>query len=312
FYGAKSVLAQQLSPGFFLLFVASLFSLISPLKTVGTAYASLKQASAALPRITRLLEEKEQTPDTGQRIFDGEFEKIEFQHLSFTYGGDEVLKDICLELRKGESLGIVGPTGTGKTTLVALLLRLYQPASGKILIDGQDISEFSLNSLRRQIALVTQEPILFSDTIAWNVSLAEKPDWERLEKVAAAVGISEFIESLPARYETIIGERGTTLSGGQKQLLTIARALYRDPPILILDEATASLDSQSEDIIQKALEKIMAGRTVLVIAHRLSTLRHVRKIVVLKDGRIRETGSHQELFEKKGIYYQLWTLQFQG
>ncbi|HOJ39786.1 MAG TPA: ABC transporter ATP-binding protein, partial [bacterium] len=312
FYGARCVLQHEISTGFFFLFVAGLFSLISPLKTVGTSYASLRQASAALPRISSLLEEKAHTLDTGRKSFTGLFEVIRFHHVCFAYGSQQVLKDICLTIKRGQTIGLVGPTGAGKTTLAGLLLRFYEPASGQIFIDGTDIREFTLASLRRYLGLVTQEPILFSDTIAWNIAMEEKPEMERVKKVARAVGLAEMIEALPAGYETVLGERGTTLSGGQKQLLAVARALYRDPPILLLDEATASLDSQSEQVLQRALEQIMEGRTVLIIAHRLSTLRHVQRILVLKDGQIVEEGTHGELFEKRGVYHHLWTLQFLG
>ncbi len=310
FYGAKGVLTQQISAGFFFLFMAGLFSLISPVKTIGTSYASLKQASAALPRLIWLLKEKQQSPETGRRKFSGLAESIEFQHVFFSYDNVEILKDVSFTLKKGQSLGIVGPTGAGKTTLVGLLLRFYEPSSGQILIDGVDLREFTISSLRQSIGLVTQEPILFSESIAWNIALEENFDLVRVQKVAEAVGLSGLIESLPDGYHTVIGERGITLSGGQKQLVTVARALYRDPPVLILDEATASLDSESEQIIQKALERLMVERTVLVIAHRLSTLRHVNHIIVLKEGRVVEQGNHLELFDRKGVYYNLWSLQF--
>ena len=207
-------------------------------------------------------------------------------------------------------MGIVGPTGVGKTTLIGLLLRFYEPTEGEIRIDGENIKNFTLRSLRNNIGLVTQEPILFYDTINRNISLGENEDRERVKRAAEISGISSFIESLPEKYETIIGERGFNLSGGQKQLITVARAIYKNPPILILDEATSSLDSNSERMLQLALEKVMEGRTVFIIAHRLSTLRNVDKIIVLKEGYIVEEGTHNQLIEKKGVYYNLWKLQY--
>jgi len=310
FYGGKKVIEGDFSAGFFTLFLAGLFSLISPLKTIGTMYASLKHSSSALPRIFSILEEEVKVRDTGRKIFKGIKEKIEFKNVSFSYENKKILKNISFTVKKGEKIGIVGPTGVGKTTLIGLLLRFYEPEEGEILIDGENIKEFTLDSLRKNIGLVTQEPILFYDTIEKNISLEEKSDIEKVKKSVASLFISDFIESLPEKYNTIIGERGITLSGGQKQLLTIARAIYKDPTILILDEATSSLDAKLEEVLQAGLEKIIKDRTVFIIAHRLSSLRNIDRIIVLKDSYIVEEGTHQELFDKKGIYYNLWKSQF--
>jgi len=311
YYGGMKVIKGELSPGFLFLFLAGLFSLISPLKTIGTAHANLKQASSALPRIFSILKEKITVRDTGKKLFEGMNEKIEFRNVNFSYGEKKILQDVSFTVKKGEKIGIVGPTGTGKTTLMGLLLRFYDPETGKILVDNsEDIRKFTLDSLREKIGLVTQEPILFYDTVRKNISLKENGNPDEIKEAAGIACIDNFVESLPDKYETIIGERGTTLSGGQKQLLTIARAIYKKPSILILDEATASLDSNSEKLLQKALEQIIKDRTVFIIAHRLSTLKNVDRIIVFKDSRIVEEGTHQQLFDKKGVYYNLWQLQF--
>ncbi|MCD6407518.1 ABC transporter ATP-binding protein, partial [bacterium] len=310
YFGAKNVIEGRMSPGFLFLFFAALFSAISPMKGVGISFLNLKHASSALPRIFSVLDTEERVKDTGREIFSGIREKIEFKDVSFSYEDKKILDGINLTVKKGEKIGIVGPTGTGKTTLIGLLLRFYDPVDGEILIDGKNIKDFTLASLRHHIGFVPQEPILFRDTIRNNITFKSNEDDEKLRKIIEIVGLKEFIENLPDKLETVIGERGTTLSGGQKQLISVARAIYKDPEILILDEATASLDSESEKILQKALERVMEKRTVFIIAHRLSTLRNVDRIIVLKDGKIFEEGTHQQLYEKKGLYHKLWQIQF--
>ncbi|MCX8083239.1 MAG: ABC transporter ATP-binding protein/permease [bacterium] len=310
YYGAMKVMSGSLSSGFLILFFVALFSIISPLKSIGSDYVSIKQDSSALPRIFSFLDTKISVRDTGKEVFSGLKESIEFQGVYFSYGKKEVLKNVSFSLRKGERLGIVGPTGVGKTSLIGLLLRFYEPEQGCILIDGKDIREYKLETLRAHIGFVPQEPILFNDTLKRNIVLSEDPDMEKIRKAVEIAGIKDFIESLPDGYDTIAGERGTSFSGGQKQLVSVARAIYRDPEILILDEATASLDSHSEKILQEAMERIMKGRTVFIIAHRLSTLRSVDRIIVLKEGEIVEEGTHNQLIEKKGEYYHFWELQF--
>ena len=312
YYGATKIIEGEITPGFFALFLTGLFSLISPLKTIGSSYTEIKQASSALPRIFSILEEESKVKDEGKKVLSEFRDRIEFVNVSFSYGEREILKNISFTVKKGEKIGIVGPTGVGKTTLIGLLLRFYDPTEGEIRIDGENIKNFTLHSLREKIGLVTQEPILFCDTVNRNICFGENEDKEKIEKVAKICGISDFIESLPEKYETIIGERGFNLSGGQKQLITVARAIYKNPPILILDEATSSLDSNSERMLQLAIEKAMEGRTVFIIAHRLSTLRNVDKIIVLKEGSIVEEGTHSQLIDKKGLYYNLWKLQHQS
>ncbi|HNS32022.1 MAG TPA: ABC transporter ATP-binding protein [bacterium] len=310
YYGASKVIEGSISSGFLFLFFIALFSIISPIKDVAKAYANLKHESSALHRIFGILDKESSVKDEGKEVFPGLKEKIEFKEVSFAYGKKEIFSNINLSVRKGEKLGIVGYTGAGKTTLAGLLLRFYDPVSGQILIDGKDIREFTLESLRGKTGFVTQEPIIFCDTIEKNITLSEKTDPQRLENALNISGLKKLVEALPEGCLTTAGERGTTLSGGQKQLLSIARAVYRNPEILILDEATASLDSNSETLLQQALGNIIEGRTVFIIAHRLSTLRNTDRIIVLMNGRISEMGTHQQLFDMRGDYYKLWQLQF--
>ena len=309
YYGAHKVMAGSLSSGFLILFFVALFSIISPLKGVGSNYANITQDSAAFPRIYSFLDTQSRIKDTGTYVFSGLKKGIAFEKVSFSYGETKVLEDISFDLKKGERLGIVGPTGVGKTSLIGLLLRFYEPKQGAVLVDGRDIKEYKLESIRQHIGFVSQEPILFNDTLKRNIALSESIDMERIKKAVEIVGIRPFIEALPNGYDTVAGERGTSFSGGQKQLICVARAIYRDPEILVLDEATASLDSHSEKVLQEAMEKIMKGRTVFIIAHRLSTLRSVDRIIVLKGGAIVETGTHEQLIKQQGAYHRFWELQ---
>ncbi|MBU1871762.1 MAG: ATP-binding cassette domain-containing protein, partial [Candidatus Omnitrophica bacterium] len=235
---------------------------------------------------------------------------ITFERVHFAYECENVLRGIDLKVNVGQSLAIVGPSGVGKTTLVDLLLRFYDPQQGRILIDGIDIREFSLKSLRQNIGLVSQEIILFNDTVKANISYGTlKPDFDDVIKAAVKANAQDFILKLPNAYDTVIGERGITLSGGQRQRIAIARALLKDPPILILDEATSHLDSASERVVQDALEELMQGRTVLIVAHRLSTVQNADHIIVLDRGEIVEQGRHKELLDKKGLYFRLHQIQ---
>lgn len=310
YFGGKEVLSGRLSTGVFLLFLVALFSIISPIKGIATANAQIQAGASALPRIFEILEEKNEVVEKAMAKELPGLKEIEFSRLSFGYQKKEILKDINLKLKAGEAIGIVGSSGVGKTTLINLLLRFYDPTDGAILINGEDIKNFKLKSLREKIGLVTQEPILFNDTIRNNIAYG-KPEAieEEIKKAAKIANIHTFIETLEKGYETIIGERGARLSGGEKQRIAIARAILKNPPILVLDEATSNLDSESEKLVQEALSRIMKERTSLVIAHRLSTIRNVDLIIVLKDGRIEEQGTHQELINKKGLYYHFYQLQ---
>ncbi|HEX6640377.1 MAG TPA: ATP-binding cassette domain-containing protein [Thermoanaerobaculia bacterium] len=224
-----------------------------------------------------------------------------------------MLKDIDFEVRGGEVIALVGPSGAGKTTLVDLMARFYDPTEGRITIDGVDLRDFSTRSLRSKFGIVTQETVLFHDTVRANIAYGlPGATAEQIERAADAAHASEFIRHLPEGYDTVLGERGTRLSGGQRQRIAIARAILRDPPILIFDEATSALDTASERLVQEAINRLLQGRTVFVIAHRLSTIRHADRILVLKNGRVVESGRHEELLDRQGTYRQLYEMQFAG
>ena len=236
---------------------------------------------------------------------------IRFENVSFRYDSEPVLEDISFEVAQGEVVAVVGVSGVGKTTLVNLLPRFYRPTSGRILFDDRDIAEAGLRSLREQIGLVTQDVLLFDDTIRANIAYGvAEPDSDRVLAAARAAHVHEYVSRMPDGYDTTIGEGGATLSGGQRQRLAIARAIYKDPAILILDEATSSLDSESEHLIKEALSEFMAGRTTFVIAHRLATVERADRIIVLEHGRIEAIGAHAELVGTSDVYRGLYSRQF--
>ncbi len=312
YVGAREVIGGVLSSGYFLTFIAGLFALLAPLKSVVNSLAQLQLAAAVFPRVFNVLDEETER-ETGKKILKGLREEIRFNNVFFHYGRKPILKGLTFRLAKGKRLGIVGESGVGKTTIINLLLRFYTPTKGSITIDGLPISEFTLTSYRKIFGLVTQEPLLFNDTIANNIAYG-KPDTTMEEIITAAqiANIHSFIESLPEGYQTLIGERGTLLSGGEKQRLALARAILINPEILILDEATSNLDSESERLVQEGLEKAMAGRACLIIAHQLSTLQNCDWILVMEGGRIIEEGSHQDLMMRQGRYHYLFTIQQRG
>lgn len=307
----KEVITGKLSFGVFGLFLGSLLSMIRPFKKLSQVNSIIQQALAANTRIYEILEAP---VSVEEKLEARELPRIKkniiFEGVCFRYHDTEILKDVNLEVKQGEIVAIVGPSGVGKSTLVDLIPRFYDPQKGKILIDGIDIKEVSLKSLRKQIGIVTQETILFNDTITANIDYGNKDaNLIDIEEVAKQAYAHDFILGLRDGYNTVIGDRGLRLSGGEKQRIAIARALLKNPPILILDEATSQLDTESERLVQQALDKLMQGRTVFVVAHRLSTIRHATKILVLNEGRIVETGSHDELLSKQGLYKKLYELQ---
>jgi subfamily B ATP-binding cassette protein MsbA len=307
YYSGRQVIDGSLSFGMFALFMAALLSLIKPFKKLSQVSSIMQQAVAASERIYEVLDAK---PSVVERSGAGEIadfkDSVRFEGVWSSYGETPVLQDISLEVHKGQMLAVVGPSGAGKSTLLDLVPRFYDPTKGRVLIDGRDIREVRLASLRRLIGIVTQETILFNDTIRANIVYGNpQASLAAIEQAARQAHIHDFIVQLPQGYDTIIGDRGTKLSGGERQRLAIARALLKDAPILILDEATSQLDTASERVVQEALNRLIEGRTVLVVAHRLSTVRNATRIVVLEKGRMLESGTHRELLEKGGLYKKL-------
>lgn len=311
--GGKGVVTKNLSPGAFIAFLAALLSLLKPFKRLTRVYTINQQALAAASRVFEILNAKPTVADKPNPAnLDGFKDEIVYERVYFRYDEEDVLKDINIKIKKGEIVAFVGPSGVGKTTLLNLLSRFYDPQKGAIKIDGIDTRDVALKSLRSQVGIVTQEAILFNDTVAQNIAYGQevKSNMEDIIKAAKASNSHNFIMNMPNGYETIIGERGFRLSGGEKQRLCIARAIFKNPPVLILDEATSQLDTESELLVQEAIDHLMTGRTVLVIAHRLSTIKHANRIYVLEGGRITEQGSHEELMERSGLYNKLYNMQF--
>ncbi len=309
--GGKEVIVGKLSFGVFGLFLGSLLSLIRPFKKLSQVHSLNQQAVAASLRIYEVLDAAVTVKEQPNAVILNELNKeIVFKEIWFSYASHAVLKGINLEVQKGQILAVVGSSGAGKTTLLDLIPRFYDPQKGQISIDGVDIKDITLKSLRQQIGIVTQETILFNDTIKTNIAYGRmEASTQEIEQAAKQAHAQEFITRLPLGYDTIIGDRGTKLSGGERQRIAIARALLKNPTILILDEATSQLDSESERLVQEALDTLMKGRTVFVIAHRLSTVRNAHKIIVIDSGRIFEQGTHSELVTKDGLYKKLYLMQ---
>nr|HID58106.1 lipid A export permease/ATP-binding protein MsbA [Desulfobacterales bacterium] len=313
-YGGYKVITGASTPGTFFSFMAALLMLYEPIKKMSGLNNTIQEGLAAAVRIYNILdtesdiEEKRDAIELRPKSF-----SVTFRGVSFKYEDQMVLKHINLEVKDGEIIAIVGTSGGGKTTLVNLIPRFYDVSEGAILIDGVDIRNVTLASLRGQIGIVTQDPILFNDTVRNNIAYGNQTASEEdIIKAAKAAYAYDFIQGFPAGFDTMIGELGARLSGGEKQRICIARAILKNAPILILDEATSSLDTESELAVQMALENLMKGRTTFVIAHRLSTIRYVDRIVVIEDGRIVEEGTHEDLMNLGGVYHKLYEMQFEN
>ena len=313
--GARDVLViESISSEDFLRFILLLFSLFQPLKNLTNVVNELQNGLASADRVFAIMDIKSDIQDVDNAVEANDLKKtLSFDNVSFSYGDekDKVLNNINFQINKGEILALVGPSGAGKSTLVDLIPRFYDTLSGSIKIDGKDIKELKINSLRSLMGIVTQETFLFDDSVKANIAYGvENISDDKIKDAAIAANAHEFIKELPDGYNTIIGERGVSLSGGQKQRIAIARAIVKNPPILILDEATSSLDSESEKHVQSAIENLMSERTVFVIAHRLSTVHNANKILVLENGQIVQEGKHNELVNIDGLYKQLHKMQF--
>jgi subfamily B ATP-binding cassette protein MsbA len=315
FYGSWSIRDGHLTTGAFVSFLTALFAMYTPIKRLSRVNATLQAALAAGERVLEVLDRHDEVPEARDALVLPRMRSgIEYRGVGFGYADAHgtILRNVSFCARRGEAVAIVGTSGSGKTTLVNLLPRFYDVTEGAVLIDGIDVRQATLASLRAQIGLVTQETVLFNDSVRANIAYGMEDVAEaRVESAARAAFAHDFILDLPRRYDTVIGERGSRLSGGQKQRIAIARAILKDPPILILDEATSALDAESERLVQGALANLMRGRTTLVIAHRLTTVRDADRIVVLEGGEVREEGRHDELLRQPGgLYSRLHDLQF--
>ena len=309
YLGALSVRAGTMSVGDLVFFNMSLGNLFSPLVSLVNMNATFQQMMVVISRVFEVLDEEILIQDRPNAVrLDRIRGRIAFRHVYFRYqeAGDDILQDLDFSVRPGTSVAVVGPSGSGKSTLVKLLMRLYEPTEGAILVDDYDIRDIKLSSLRKHISMVPQEPVLFSGTIAENIVYGrDEATPEAIMDAARSAELHDFVLTLPTKYEARIGERGTNLSGGQKQRLAFAMAILTDPNILILDDTTSALDAQTEAKIQKTLDRIMEGRTTFVITHRISTAMRADRILVLDNGRMAGWGTHEDLLDEGGVYYQL-------
>jgi len=312
-YGGLRVMDGALTFGVLVAFIQYVDKFFRPISDLSEKYNIFQAALASSERIFTLLDTREIIPEPTVPVYRDHIDgKVTFRNVHFAYNEPElVLKGIDLEVAPGEKVAIVGATGAGKTTIINLLARFYDTQEGEILIDGIDIRRFSKRWLRQNIGIALQDVFIFSGTVKNNIALGEEePSMRRIVESVRAIGALEFIENLPGGFDHELSERGLTLSVGQRQLISFARVMYKNPKILVLDEATSSVDSHTEHLIQEALKRLISGRTSIIIAHRLSTIRHVDRIIVMHHGRITETGTHQELLEQGGIYYNLYQLQY--
>ncbi len=303
----------ELDAGDFITFIIAMFALVKPTKSLLSIHIKIQEGMAAAERIFNVIDAPITVKEPDKPIVKETFDNsITYDNVSFSYFPSEpVLKNISFELRKGEVVALVGPSGAGKSTLVDLLPRFYDPIEGRVLIDDIDIRKLDLSALRRMMGIVTQETYLFNDTIRNNIAYGmEDVSVEKVIEAARAANADRFIQEFDEKYDTVVGARGVRLSGGQKQRITIARALLKNPQILIFDEATSSLDTESELLVQEAIDRLMANRTTLVIAHRLSTIKNADRILVVDRGTIVEFGTHQELIDREGLYHRLYMMQF--
>ncbi|HMC99863.1 MAG TPA: ATP-binding cassette domain-containing protein, partial [Ferruginibacter sp.] len=300
-----------LNGALFLTYMGVFYQIIDPVKSIAAAFSKMQKGSAAIDRIEEVLRAPVTVDDnpTGKAL-DNFNESIEFRNVGFKYEDVDILKNINLKIEKGKTIALVGSSGAGKSTLADLVPRFHDVSSGEILVDGVNIKDYSLHSLRSLISIVTQEPILFNDSIANNIALGmDNASEGAIEHAAKVANAHNFIIQKEEGYQTNIGDRGTKLSGGERQRMTIARAVLKNPPILILDEATSSLDTESERLVQDAINNLMHHRTSIVIAHRLSTIRHADEIIVLQKGEIVERGTHDSLMSQNGFYKKLVDMQ---
>ena len=313
--GGSEVLANEgITSEDFIRFILIMFSALQPIRSLSNVFAEVQVGAASAERVFHILDTKPTIIDADNAIKDIVFnEHISFDNVSFQYedGESEVLKEIDFSINKGSVVALVGSSGSGKSSIADLIPRFFEPTKGRITLDRIDIKDVRIKSLRNLMGIVTQETILFNDTISGNIAYGQKEvKSSKIHAAAEAANAKEFIDALPQGFNTVIGEKGVRLSGGQRQRLAIARALLKDPPILILDEATSSLDTESEKYVQEAIDNLMKDRTVLVIAHRLSTIVNADRIIVLDNGKIVESGTHTELLDKSGIYKNLYDIQF--
>ncbi len=313
YYARNEIVTGKQSPGDFMAFILALFKMYDPVRRMSGINNSFQQAMGSMTRVFEVLDLPEETSNQVDAKPLVEFKsEIVFDRIFFSYDHEApALKDVSLITRKGEIVAIVGTSGSGKTTLLNLIPRFFDVSEGRILIDGTDIRELTLDSLRAHVGIVTQETILFNDTVRNNIAYGRPHTHQKdVEQAARTALAHDFIMQMPLGYDTVIGERGQRLSGGERQRIAIARAVLKNPPILILDEATSALDSESELYVQNALTNLMQGRTVFVIAHRLSTVRAADRIVVMQSGAIQDIGTHQELLDRGGLYQRLYEMQF--